>query len=806
MWDKLPKGEQEALLREEKELELRAVQMGIARYKEERGTHEKSHSWPEQVMISKSLAALAADLHDLQERAAIGEKMRGVTIWGPCVISVPADILAFATMAEMVNLADGADNTIAKVVHAVGSRAKLEREYAVIRRDARNVYKYMMQHSKNWTRRAHRIAVRKSNIADKGWTKSHTMHVGAILVDRAIEKSGIFDIQHYTASGRIIRRLYLTSNVRRVIEESHSECELLRPFYLPMVVPPSKWTTLSDGGYRFHRVELIKAELDRDDERRYVEMPDVMQAVSALQETEWCINSQVLDVMLKLWRSGAGWAFRDKSGRYITAEPAPILPPTFDWETASKEQRQEWKAAASKIHGENSRLASKRAGIIHKLWISEKLRARKVIYFPHQLDWRGRAYPLPSHLHPQADDFGRALLKFAEPITLTEKGLYWLKVHTANCFGIDGTFDERVAWTDLKMPEIARCAENPYDNRWWSEADKSWQFLASCFEMARASVGALSSLPVQVDGSCNGLQHLSALGRDEYGGLLVNLIPSDRPQDVYQEIANRVEEHVKCDTRNMNQAAPGHNSGMPESGNVPACVAWLGRVTRKLAKRPTMTIVYGLTKGGMQRQLLRDGFCKNLPGKAVDNANYMRDVLWKTLDGALPKAMEVMQWLRNVAGIASDQGLPLRWATPSGFLVIQEYLKYREINIYSALQRLKVRVPYAKAGVDKWRQVRGIPPNLVHSLDAAHMTMTINSAISAGICSLSMIHDSFGTYAENVELLSRIIREEFVKLHSIPILSRLYRQWQLEMGEIPPPPAVGNLELEGILRSLYFFG
>ena len=40
----------------------------------------------------------------------------------------------------------------------------------------------------------------------------------------------------------------------------------------------------------------------------------------------------------------------------------------------------------------------------------------------------------------------------------------------------------------------------------------------------------VSHLPVHQDGSCNGLQHYAALGRDLSGGFAVNLTPSDRPQ------------------------------------------------------------------------------------------------------------------------------------------------------------------------------------------------------------------------------------------------------------------------------------
>lgn len=42
------------------------------------------------------------------------------------------------------------------------------------------------------------------------------------------------------------------------------------------------------------------------------------------------------------------------------------------------------------------------------------------------------------------------------------------------------------------------------------------------------------------DGSCNGLQHYAALGRDSVGAASVNLLPSDLPQDVYSGVAAQV--------------------------------------------------------------------------------------------------------------------------------------------------------------------------------------------------------------------------------------------------------------------------
>ena len=77
----------------------------------------------------------------------------------------------------------------------------------------------------------------------------------------------------------------------------------------------------------------------------------------------------------------------------------------------------------------------------------------------------------------------------------------------------------------------------------------------------------ISRLPVSVDGTCNGLQHLSMLMRDEVGGKATNLIPGEGPQDIYQQVADEA-------NRLLGQS----------------------KVSRKMAKRPTMTLPYGSTQ------------------------------------------------------------------------------------------------------------------------------------------------------------------------------------------------------------------
>jgi DNA-directed RNA polymerase, mitochondrial len=142
---------------------------------------------------------------------------------------------------------------------------------------------------------------------------------------------------------------------------------------------------------------------------------------------------------------------------------------------------------------------------------------------------------------------------FADGEPIGEEGIYWLKVHLANC-GDDNriskqAFDERVAWVDRNLTQIVNVASFPLSELWWTKADKPFMFLAACFELAAAIEEGptyVTHLPVSFDGSCSGLQHLCAMTRAPEGSL-VNLTPEERPQDIYQTVADLARELIEAD-------------------------------------------------------------------------------------------------------------------------------------------------------------------------------------------------------------------------------------------------------------------
>jgi DNA-directed RNA polymerase len=237
--------------------------------------------------------------------------------------------------------------------------------------------------------------------------------------------------------------------------------------------------------------------------------------------------------------------------------------------------------------------------------MTNKFKDEKAFYFPHTLDFRGRLYANTAFLNPQGEDSARGLLEFSKAKPLGSSGLAWLKVHLANCWGEDKvSLEDRVEWTDEHEETIMSCGVDPLSYRIWMEADKPWQFLRACFEYVccNGNINYKSHLPITVDGSCNGLQHFSAMLKDEVGGNATNLLPCDQPQDIYEIVRQRVLTLITSD-------------------NNAEFLFWNQCLSRVLVKRPVMTTPYGATLYGMREQIhqeLKKQIDKGVKFKGLD--------------------------------------------------------------------------------------------------------------------------------------------------------------------------------------------
>lgn len=168
-------------------------------------------------------------------------------------------------------------------------------------------------------------------------------------------------------------------------------------------------------------------------------------------------------------------------------------------------------------------------------------------------------------------------------------------------------------------------------------------------------------LHVHVDGSCNGMQHYAAFGRDESGGRQVNLAQSDRPGDVYTAILKLVIKDMEAER---------------EPALVEIAESLKGKVTRKVIKQTVMTSVYGVTFIGARAQIerqLKDRKLYETNGELYRAANYLAKITIKCIGDLFRDANQIKDWFAKCAKVVAGTGESVKWISPMGLPCVQPY-------------------------------------------------------------------------------------------------------------------------------------
>ena len=473
-------------------------------------------------------------------------------------------------------------------------------------------------------------------------------------------------------------------------------------------------------------------------------------------------------------------------------------------------------------------------------------------YHLYNLDFRGRIYPNTAFLHEQSSDNAKGILLLHEPVLLGKEGLYWLCVHTANVWGNDKvTLDERVSWVEENWLWIINQAENPFGTCDWMKADKPFSFLAACNEIrmladwtrdGNSEEDFPSCLPVYIDGSNNGVQHLVAMSKDNEVAPLVNLVPQELPGDVYMFIAEKVWANLekmkdKLDKETIDKfqevfdeaiSLQREYSEAPDKSERKSVafqkaqtwrnqnrdlrvklfpIYWLNiqdkKIQRKTVKRNVMTLGYGGTSYGMGQQVIED---------TRDISPYLRDKehLWGALLGSLvydtcyeelKGPARLLRMFQSLAERANEQKVYLAWLSPiTNFPVVQAYRKptnkRTELKYGDDILKVQIQV-WEETTINESKQKTGAAPNIVHSLDAVHLTMVVHDAPYIA----SVVHDSFGCHAGNMNHMFYHVRKKFVELYEIKPLENILGQ----LNSLDLIPKKGDLDVSKVIESDFAF-
>ena len=666
-------------------------------------------------------------------------------------------------------------------------------------------FKSRMSKSERHRVNAFRHQAEKLGIDMPEWSTDDRVLIGTVLIHELAEL-GIVEHRNVRNGKKTVKMISLPADTMDSLSSIAEQVALLSPRKAPCIEPPKDWITPTDGGW--HTQEMRRSAPSCIQGRPFVDNEDVpahrLSLLNHLQNTEWRINTRLLEAVVNV----AQHFDMDEvvSQAELPKPHAPVwLTDSMSKEDMTEEQLAEftaWKRSVAIWHTERKARGVKWGRFFRITQSAQQYKQYEKIYFVYTMDYRGRYYSQSTGVSPQGSDLQKALIRFSKGGYLhTDEAKFWFKVNGANRWGFDkAPLDERAQWVDEHHDFLIRMASDPLSFREWTEADKPFQFLAWCFEYADwCAFGNdfKTHIPVGLDGTCNGLQHMSAVLRDEVGGAATNLVPQPTQQDIYGIVAER--------TTNLLENAKDDEHGFRKM--------WLAHgITRKLVKRSVMTLPYGSTRFACSDFIMQDylnaGYATVFrKDQYAAAATYLSHLVWKAIGMVLVKAPLLMQWLQNLAGKVAKAGHDeLVWRTADGFVVRQRY-RTRHTRRISCRLVGGIHLRPTVAGIDEdsadvSKHKNGVAPNVTHSGDGAHLTMTGIKCMADGI-DLALIHDDYGARADEVHLLYKHIRVAFVEMYEqydpLVELANAYPEFADEL------PAKGSLDIKGVLTSRYFF-
>jgi len=632
------------------------------------------------------------------------------------------------------------------------------------------------------------------------------------------------------------------------------------------------------------RRHTLKRDRFTSDEWEVLKDSQHLSAVDKLQKVPLRINLDVLSVV------------KESRSKFVSEEKIEI--PEEGNKKKMDDAYYEWRLAENKAKGKmtpdvgyKKRKYAREAELWNKKLIALKAQSKKTahsftlqkaellskepeFYQMIELDYRGRFYYVESFFNFQGTDAARGLIEFTNGKVITEAGRRWLAIHTASSYnksyGIDEipdwceedyrahlevegldtisvdkmTLNDRANWTENNLDDIIGKSDSLQ-----MEAEKPVVFLACCIEWVRYlsdPTGYLSHLPIQIDGSNNGWQHLGAMSKDTETGELVGLVPSKLQKDFYVATAKEL---IKT---------------MPEwfkQKNMP-----MKHIRKGISKRGSMTRAYSAGEKTMATNMYADCYQENFTetyGITVDDCNKLSHNLIGAINKVCPGPLETMTFLQKLAAfeigsyriykdgkvaqkhyaalkkelkalkykknktdeelqrlseLVSDQqtyesrlvegngSAVLEWITPSGFQVIYENWVQRSIKVKGTINGVG-RITHAAFERTEMPNIKGfmsgISPNFVHSMDAAHMAIIIDNWEG----DFAAVHDAFASHASDIPDLLSITKEAFIAIYEMENFYDYIENTILSdrSNLTVEQPSRGNLQLGDVRDSDYFF-
>lgn len=351
---------------------------------------------------------------------------------------------------------------------------------------------------------------------------------------------------------------------------------------------------------------------------------------------------------------------------------------------------------------------------------------------------------------------------------------------------------------------------------------------------------ALINLPIFLDATCSGMQHLAGMLKDVKLGNTVNISEKsfdDNVEDLYGTLVEPINNAINTyGTSNVDYI---------NLSNI--------KLSRSILKTSIMTQLYNVTRHSINDQLKSKLKTVQLSNKK-DSSSNKKDTLYlaPTINGGeipitykdLFKIAEIIEdqafstypslrliydYFVKIVKLLLKLNVPVTWFTPSGMKITQFYkrsmVKKVPLSYFGKYRTAVIREWFNI--VNKQKQEQAIIPNIIHSLDASHLINIINWAIKENFEPIISVHDCFGTHSNKMDKLSNVIKTEFALLYTeSDFLNNFHNKVitsikdnnfiiKQEKGQssvfinnkwhlIPQLPKQGILDLDNIRKSSYF--
>jgi DNA-directed RNA polymerase len=735
-----------------------------------------------QQMLKGATASMAEHMRSSLKNLGRGAGcVDGATVYKHLKAADP-EILAVLALKVCLDVLSQEDKpTLLQLSAPIGAAIEIEQRLAWYRSKDKDLFTRITRsfHNSTGTRQKATVFKLRFNEAGLEWTPwGVTTHhkVGAWALRSLIETTGWVEkklIQKKTTKRQTV--MSFSQEFLGLRDSIMARAMDLAYCLWPMLCPPNEWSNEERGGYLTEEIRGTSPMIRRTGFGGTSMQGDVPIAfLNRLQAQKYKINVPLCDV--------ADWCYQNRRevGKLRISEPRTRLDPFIGDTELEPDRFKDWKRQQRQIDDFNAQLHQYNWRATETMFVARMYRDEECFWIPWSYDYRSRVYPLNTTLNPQGTDFDKALLYFADEGPVNE---YWLAWHCATCFGHDKiSHDDRAAWARENVSLISSVATDPLGTILeWEQASEPWCFLAACLEYHACCIEATkqtSGLPIGVDATASGIQHLASMTRDLTAGREVNLVrgKEDKPSDGYKTVAEASIKYIDD----------------PEIHPF---------IDRKVTKRTCMTKPYGCSRDSSRtyiREALDDaGFDLTIPkrlGKVVDA------VYRKAMPEVFKGPCEVMDWLQASAKTLLETRETIEWVTPSGFHVVQDirHPKTKRIKTQLMGQVSVVTVGDGFGGVDHASHKGAIAPNLVHSLDASLLHLTFAYWEKPFTC----IHDCIlGRSCDMTEMMHDI------RLHH----AEMYKggpleDWAEQLGlEIPDGLIVDDLDIDLVLDSPYYF-